>query len=241
MTDDDPDELTNFATKLADTLRLAARGQFNKVSYQNLQLEVGVRLGKEFALAERIGTEAGNVKSFIIACDVQDADYLCRGFIDGIGSLGTDIKLVCFWMRDELWEMDIPIQVSRITQEYWEPLPARTDYLIVLQAILSHPSRLRSCLNKLHGKFETSSTRIVVPIIQKGEIEKVLFGFDPDFVNEHDFIKIDEVSEGYGGGELDAQAEEVATLRFGTTGYKNEYMPALVNERRDNLPALRPW
>lgn len=124
-------KLTEFANRsVVTSLGLLASSDTTPEEYKRAMYSLGVEHGK--MLKSKLQNKAVG-----IACTVEDADFLAKGIIDGLGCGPSSLSVACFWNKRFPGDarMKVP-DTAPIQKRYAEPSMKSVDALIV--AIINH-------------------------------------------------------------------------------------------------------
>lgn len=200
------------------------------IAYRATMKALGHALGR--AAAEMLGPR----KKVLLACTVEDADFLALGMLSELmEAMGPPrVTLACFWNDRISAGKRHPVEVAPIRRRYIEPHQKLVDAVIVVKSIISTACVVRT--NLLDLLDETMPRRIIVaaPVLYKDAPsrleqefpEKVAAKFEylyfaKDSVRSNDGI----VHPGIGG-------QVYRLLGLGTGKEKNQYSPTVVRSRR---------
>jgi hypothetical protein len=155
-------------------------------AYRSAMYQLGL------ALAPIIGKKAGNGDELVVACTVEDADYLAKGIVDGSedSEVFSSIRLVCFWntrvSTGERWTDD---NASPIVKRYREPLSKDKHHLlVVVKSIIASGCTVRTNMTNLMSDLHADDNIIIAaPVLLEGadcEIEREF----PRYSNRFEFL-----------------------------------------------------
>lgn len=226
-------KLTELATASIQTLlnRLVAPAT-SPEDYQQAMYQLGLEHGK--ALRDAL---QGKVVG--IACTVEDADFLAKGIIEGLGDNAKSISVACFWNKrypgDE--SKNIP-DTAPIQRKYSEPTIKTIDSLIVAKSIISGACVVKTNLTHLIRESNPSEIYVVAPVMFANAQSNLEKEFPSDITSRFEYVYFaqddqksldDNVIPGIGGNVYQR-------LGFEDQDDKNRYTPKLViSRRRDRL------
>lgn len=171
-----------------------------------------------------------------VVCTVEDADFLARGVIERLDSigLGNKIRLLCLWNEN----IRSPgIRLSPIVKQYKEDFDTKDDpVFIIVKSIISGACVVKTNLSRALSQADPVKIYVIAPVIHEGAEERLEREFPESVSNKFEFVWFasdkekqgDSVVPGIGGSVYEL-------LGLGSSEEKNQYLPAIVKERRKTL------
>jgi hypothetical protein len=167
-----------------------------------------------------------------VVCTVEDADFLVRGVIERLDSigLGNRIRLLCLW-NENIREHGI--RLSPIIKQYKEDFERKDPVFIVVKSIISGACVVKTNLSRALSQANPTKIYVIAPVIYGGAEERLEGEFPPSISSKFQFVWFacdkekqgDLVVPGIGGSVYEL-------LGFRNGEEKNKYVPEIVKERR---------
>jgi hypothetical protein len=196
--------------------------------YKRAMTVLGEKLAAE--IAPKISNDTSS--DVYVVCTVEDADFLGRGVISKLESLGfgSQIKLMCLWnanIREE------GVSLSPILRQYKEESNANRACVIVVKSIISGACVVKTNLARALTTIDPEQVFIASPVLLEGAQERLADEFPKFMSHKFQFVwmatdseKIgEEVIPGIGGSVYER-------LGFENSKSKNTYVPIIVKQRR---------
>lgn len=193
--------------------------------YRNSFLSIGVELGH--AAMDILPSKFN--KSTMLACASEDADWLAKGFLEGIGE--PLLPLAVFWgIRKKLSNGR---DINSIVGAYQDKLDSQCTNLIIIKSIISSSCVVKTQLLRLISEIVPENIYIVAPVMYKDAQKNLSAEFPPDISSKFEFITFaidDEINE---RGEIIPGIGGMIYPRLGLDNEveKNRYIPNIVKER----------
>ncbi len=221
-------------TKAKAELEILADTSATVPAYQQAMTALGRQLA--VAIGQRIElTDDGSV---CVVCTVEDADYLAKGMLDELQSIGvspTKIKLVCFWNERVRQFANINknlFDVAPIIKSYREKVDVESAILIVVKSIISGSCVVKTNLATLIDHMTPHRVIVAAPVMLEGAEGRLASEFPKEIADRFEYFKfaidnerrgVDYVFPGIGGSVYE---------RLGFGDYKSSHVPQIVKERR---------
>lgn len=217
------------AEVLGDLDRLTRpAGEVGTVAYR----EAMARLGQGFvkAYADRLRS----IGRLLLVCTNEDADFLARGVLDGLNLAAIKTHVACFWNDREVFAGNrsaVTVDMAPIVRRYVEP--GEVDAMLVVKSIISSACVVRTNISELIYDYQPSRVIVFAPVVLKGAEGRVAEEFDEHIQQRFEFFWFAEDDEKDGDNVRPGIGGQVyERLGIGTRQEKNDYVPALVKERR---------
>lgn len=208
------------------------REETNSDAYRRAMHTIGKELGK--SIHTNLPAEALKKHEILLACTVEDADFLAKGVLDYFDELGYSdrLKLACFWNERS---NDPNVKIAPITRQYMEPPHDSSPIVVVLKSIISGTCVVKTNLSKLISIINPDRIFVAAPVMLKGAEKKLSTTF-PKSISERFFFltfREDNRQDEVTGNVLPGIGGDVY-VRYGLGGKerKNKYIPTIVKERR---------
>ncbi|MBA2668188.1 MAG: hypothetical protein H0U69_14255 [Trueperaceae bacterium] len=200
-------------------------------AYRGAMQRLGVRLG------EWVASTASSRGRVCIVSSVEDADFLMRGFLDGIRERWdeSDVHVVVYW-NERQPEYDLATIVHRY-EERFEASEVST--VVVLKSIVSGGCTVATNLIDLLTRAKPEFVYVAAPVAYSGAREYLRNVFTPEvegafrysvFAVDDQRSPTGEVVPGVGGSVYEL-------LGVGDATTKNQYRPQILKTRRKALLA----
>jgi hypothetical protein len=167
-----------------------------------------------------------------VVCTVEDADFLARGVIERLESigLGNRIRLLCLW-NENIREPGI--RLSPIIKQYKEDFERRDPIFIIVKSIVSGACVVKTNLSRALSQANPQRIYVIAPVIYEGAEKRLESEFPSSISSKFQFVWFacdkekqgDLVIPGIGGSVYEL-------LGFRDSEEKNKYIPTIVKERR---------
>jgi len=167
-----------------------------------------------------------------VVCTVEDADFLARGVIERLESigLGNRIRLLCLW-NENIREPGI--RLSPIIKQYKEDFEGRDPIFIIVKSIVSGACVVKTNLSRALSQANPRRIYVIAPVIHEGAEKRLENEFPSSISSKFQFVWFacdkekqgDLVIPGIGGSVYEL-------LGFRDSEEKNKYIPTIVKERR---------
>jgi len=197
-----------------------------------------------YNLGYEIGTlivklKANKNSELLIACTVEDADYLAKGILDVAENTNSfrDVRLACFW-NERIVLVDGSLSAAPIIKRYFEPLLPNSRYIfVIVKSIVATGCVVRTNLQNLIQDIKPESIIVASPVMLEGADLLLKSEFLPEISNKFEFLtyavddiltKDGNIDPGIGGNVYDR-------LGFNSQKNKNQFIPELVKRRRQQF------
>ena len=200
--------------------------------YKDILFKIGMSIG-DCVLAQ-VDDYSSNA---YLACTVEDADFLAKGMLMSLEKRIQNIAFACFWnQRFSPFEID-GLKIAPILKKYQEPSSKKVKYLIVVKSIISGACVVRTNLINLSQKIEPEKIFIVAPVIYQNAEQKLKDEFEKPIYDKFQFFYFAKDDKRTIEGEVIPGIGGNIYLRLGFEGQnnKNEYIPAIVKQRRSKF------
>jgi hypothetical protein len=198
-------------------------------------------LGRELGAAlDRRLEGAGHV---IVACTVEDADFLGAGVMAVLGARRprTRLSFACFWNERTTLGHDPQFRVEQapILRQYVEPHPKRVRSVVMLKSIISTACVVRTNLLQLLDEVKPETVVVAAPVMHadaKANLEREF----PHYISERfSYVYFAKDTDRAPNGNLVPGIGGTVYERLGLGGQraKNRVAPELVTRRRADLEA----
>jgi hypothetical protein len=192
------------------------------------------------ALGRNLGTVMARVvprtARVIVACGVEDADYVARGLVEVLENhVGSRrLHFACFWNARTTAGTTAPVEQAPIVRQYLEPHAETASHVVMVKSIISTSCAVRTNLVEL---LETATPRVIyiaAPVIHRDAPVNVRRELDNKTARKVRYVYFAKDAErdehrmivpGVGGSVYEL-------LGLGNAVEKNTVSPALIAERR---------
>lgn len=204
----------------------------NVEGYRDHMRELGNRLGT--AITPNLIAKSGG--DICVVCTVEDADFLARGLIDALteAGFGPHVRLNCLWNKKVRVRS---ISTSPVVKQYSESYDHNGTVFIIVKSIISGACVVKTNLTRALSEVEPADIFVASPVMLDGAEARLKDEFPTSISNKFKFVHFathfekdehENVLPGIGGSIYDL-------LGLGGEILKNNYIPALVKERRREL------
>ncbi len=220
---------TNISSRVIELLDKLVDQSTEHGEYARTMYELGLAFGP--LLLHKISP---SIKEIVLACTVEDADYLGRGIVDYLEAKERRVLLTVFWNKRFNPNSENGIAIAPIIKEFHQEGYQKASTMIVIKSIISSSCVVRTNLTRLIENSEPDQILIVAPVLLRGAInsleaefqEKIRMKFDYIYFAEDDQKSNDgNVFPGIGGDVYER-------LGFSDQKQKNGFTPKIVRERR---------
>jgi hypothetical protein len=204
-------------------------GEPKPEEFKQAMHDMGYELGRIFS--EQL--DSSN-KEVCVACTVEDADYLAKGFIEFIEQNRPDkaLRLACFWNRKSIDPYGFTdLDIAPIIKSYKEPTD-KDCVLVVVKAIISGGCVVATNITNLIENLEPTQIFIAAPLMLTTSPKNLESHFSPDITRKFTYLAFaeDTLRQEEGKGPSVYQ-------RYGWRDEhdKNKALPNLVSVRRRAL------
>lgn len=222
----------NIGREASLALELLTRAETDSQAYQQAMRTIGKELGK--SIHSNLSPAALKKHEILLACTVEDADFLAKGVVDYFDGIGYSdhLKLACFWNERS---NDPNVKIAPITRQYIEPSDDVSPILVVLKSIISGTCVVKTNLSKLISTTNPDRIFIAAPVMLKGAEKKLSTTFPKSISERFQFLTFreDHEQDEVTGNVLPGIGGDVY-IRYGLGGkeLKNKYIPTIVKDRR---------
>ncbi len=200
-------------------------------AYRQVMYKLGYAIGT--LILQR---KADKNSELLIACTVEDADFLAKGIVDVTENTNAfrDVRLACFW-NERIDSSNGVLRVTPIIKRYREPFLSSSSYIfVVVKSIVATGCVVRTNLQNLIQDMKPKSIVVASPVMMEGADILLKSEFLPEINKKFEFLTyaIDDrfaadgnVEPGIGGNVYDR-------LGFSSQENKNQMLPELVRTRR---------
>ena len=222
---------TNRARPHLDILvdRGASAEQYRRAMY-----ELGCLLGRE--ILEKIQPSS---KTVLLACTVEDADFLARGILEELEKKEKNMFVSCFWnKRFDAFGID-ELDVAPIIRKYEEPSDRESDALVIVKSIISGACVVKTNLMDIIERKNPKKILVVAPVLYVRAEENLRREFPEQVHQKFEFVyfAVDDEKADDGNIEPGIGGEVYTRLGFLGEEDKNTYIPELVKQRRRETAA----
>lgn len=222
----------DIGLEASTALKALTLAETSSDSYRQAMRTIGKELGKSILTSLPVGALKNH--QVLLACTVEDADFLAKGVIDYFEEHGysSNLKLACFWNERS---DDTKINIAPITKQYVESLQDRSPIVVVLKSIISGTCVVKTNLSKLISITRPDRILVAAPVMLAGAEKKLSTTFPKYISDKFQFLTFREDHEqdkttgnvvpGIGG-------DVYIRYGFGGKDRKNRHIPAIVKERR---------
>lgn len=205
-------------------LDLLADKNTDKIEYRDAFHRLGILLGNTLK-ADNNELSTANT---LIACANEDADWLAKGVMEGIGL--PDLPMAVFWTKR--FKLEDGNDISPIISTYQDKTQEYLNNVIIVKSIISSSCVVKTQLLRLLSTLSPNHIYILAPVMLDQAEENLKNEFPDEIFNKFRFItfaiddKIDngEIIPGIGGMVY-------PRLGLGDGETKNKYIPEIVKER----------
>jgi hypothetical protein len=190
------------------------------------------RLGEQFVRVHQ--DRFAGIKRLLLICTTEDADFLARGVLSGLETLGGPaVSVACFWNDRHSISGALSgrsVELAPIVRRYVEP--GQVDAFLVVKSIISSACVVRTNITELVYDRNPARVLIFAPVVLKGAEDKLKREFDDDISRRFEvywFAEEEKEGENVKPG-IGGQVYE--RLGLGSRADKNSHTPELVRERR---------
>ena len=195
------------------------------------------------SLGEVIARLVPGGERVMVACSVEDADYLARGLVDVLEEhVGARrLRLACFWNGRTTVGRKVPVEQAPILRQYVEPHGKTVPHLIMVKSIISTSCVVRTNLLQLLDQVQPRHIFIAAPVmhreapanLEREFPERIVAKFNYVYFAKDDVLDANRmIVPGIGGSVYER-------LGLGTQEQKNRLSPTLVVERRRTVERER--
>lgn len=199
--------------------------------YRDAMHTLGIELAKE--VWSRLGNAISNGHQILLACTVEDADFLAKGMVDFFGQTGSGdkVRLACFWNARSSNELDVSI--APVVKQYVERTVDKHPIVIIVKSVISGTCVVKTNISKLISLTDPESIFVAAPVMLKGAEAKLSHIFPKEISDKFQFVAFAEDAEKDAGGNvLPGIGGSVYELYGFSADTKNKYVPEIVKERR---------
>lgn len=202
--------------------------QGNPERYRSQMRQIGQHLGNCLISSLR-KTDSTDI---CVVCTVEDADFLARGLVEKLESVGygSRIHFVCMWnekIKDE------GVSLTPIVRQYKENFDENNSTLVIVKSIISGACVVKTNLTRVISLSNPNTIYIVAPVMFAGAEENLSREFPPGINLKFKFVHFATDSEKSGENVVPGIGGSVyELLGLGNRKEKNKYVPAIVKERR---------
>lgn len=199
-------------------------------TYQKIMTELGKELGAK--LKETLSS----TDHILVICTNEDADFLARGVVEHLESLGSShVSVACFW---NLRKTVHNVEVAPIVRQYIEPVD-RVDVFIVVKSIISSGCVVRTNIAELVHQYTPRKIFVAAPVILEGSTDDIKAEFPESISSQFEFVWFAQDDEKKESGEVvpGIGGSVYERLGIGTSSTKNSYQPTWIASRREALLA----
>lgn len=202
------------------------------VAYRGAMRRLGADLGR------RVAPELPAQGACLVVCTVEDADFLVRGFLEGMGAAAQRVVLHCFWNeRRKIGDVEVAPIVRRYIERGVEPGVEPGENiatLVVIKSIISGACVVRTNLMEVLDHHMPARIFVVAPVIHVDAESKLEREFPAETARRFDYVWLarDEVREADGTIRPGIGGSVYDRLGLGGEAAKNRHYPQLIHERR---------
>lgn len=221
----------NIGREALLALESLIRAETDSQAYQQAMHTIGKELGK--SIHTSLPSAVLKEHEILIACTVEDADFLAKGVVDYFDELGYSghLKLACFWNERS---NDPNVKIAPISRQYIESPEDTSPILVVLKSIISGTCVVKTNLSKLISTINPHRIFVAAPVMLKGAEEKLSTTFPKSISDGFHFLTFreDYQQDEATGNVLPGIGGDVY-IRYGFDKQrKNKHIPTIVKERR---------
>lgn len=213
-----------------DELAQLLASQGNVPSYRDAMTTLGRRLGQ--VIARTVPRE----DRVIVACGVEDADYVARGVVEVLEEhVGARrVRVACFWNARTRTSGPAPFEQAPIIRQYVEPHTRAVPHVVMVKSVIATSCAVRTNLAQLLETVRPRVVYVAAPVIHRDAPENLAREFEPETARKLRYVYFARDSRrdrnrmivpGIGGSVYEL-------LGLGNAQEKNNITPALVTERR---------
>lgn len=227
------ESFTGYATAQAKSLldQLLACHEDDFKTYQDVMRQLGHELGKTL-LEQLKGKESQEI---LLACTVEDADFLAKGLLSELENSEFLVRLACFWNEKTFSPHGYEdFEMAPIIKAYEEPLSGEKSTLVIVKSIISGACVVATNITHLISERDPDDIFVCAPVMLAGAETRLHKHFDRKVVSKFRYLtfRVDAekdgeiIKPGIGGNVY---------ARYGFTDEKrkNHILPKLVAERRE--------
>ncbi len=204
------------------------------VAYREAMYKLGCAIG--FLILRQ---KADKNSELLIACTVEDADFLAKGILDVTEKINAfrDVRLACFW-NERINLSDGILSAAPIVRRYHEPLLSSSRHIfVVVKSIVATGCVVRTNLQNLIQDMKPEFIVVASPVMLKGADILLKSEFLPEISNKFEFFTyaIDDISTKNGNVEPGIGGNVYERLGFGSQENKNRIIPEIVKTRRHQV------
>lgn len=191
------------------------------------------------ALGRAVVDTLGERNRVLLACTVEDADFLAHGLLaelmEGMGP--QRVAFACFWNDRVSAGKRHQTEIAPIRRRYVEPHGKQIDAVIVVKSIISTACVVRT--NLLDLLDDTKPRRIIVaaPVLYKDAEKSLQRDFPEEIAEKFEYVYFakDSIRTNDGIVHPGIGGQVYKLLGLGTGSRKNQYNPTVVRSRRRHL------
>lgn len=191
------------------------------------------------ALGRAVVSALGERKRVLLACTVEDADFLAHGLLselmEGMGP--QRVTFACFWNDRVSTGKSHRTEIAPIRRRYVEPHGRQLDAMIVVKSIISTSCVIRT--NLLDLLDDTKPRRIIVaaPVLYKDARRNLEQEFPAEITKKFEYVYFakDSMRTNDGIVHPGIGGQVYKLLGLETDQGKNRYNPTVVRSRRRHL------
>lgn len=233
MTHRDFSDFARVNSKVQDLLATLVAPETSSSSYRSAMQELGRFLAS--GVLQCRTDLVDSLKDICIVCTVEDADFLAQGVMNGLHESGIPserLHLQCFW--NERIRSD-NISLAPIVKEYEEPFDGQHAVYLIVKSIISGACVVKTNLTRVLSQAREAEVFVVAPVLLDGAQQRLEREFPPTVSERFQYVWFatdfkkdarENVVPGIGGSVYE---------RLGLGKDKNQYVPKIVQERRQRL------
>lgn len=191
------------------------------------------------ALGRAVVNSLGKRSRVLLACTVEDADFLAHGLLVELmqGMAPRLVTFACFWNDRVSVGKQYRTEIAPIRRRYVEPHGKQIEAVIVVKSIVSTACVIRT--NLLDLLEETRPRRIIVaaPVLYKDAARSLEREFPDEIAEKFEYVyfakDFTRTNDGIVHPGIGGQVYQL--LGLGTDQGKNRDNPAVVRSRRRHL------
>ena len=215
------DRIPDLLTRLVDQ-------STGSIEYAAIMYNLGQEFGKIL-----LGQLNENSR-LVLACTVEDADYLAKGILEMLEKQIGSVVLCVFWnKRFKVGNKD-GISVAPIVKEYREKGVEQSNVLVIIKSVISSSCVVRTNLTRLIEALNPGQIYIVSPVLLKGATTNLENEFDASVSSKFRYLYFAEDDQRNEDGIVLPGIGGDVYQRLGFQGQeaKNRFIPSIVKERR---------
>jgi len=178
-------------------------------------------------------------RDFYLACTVEDADFLCKGLLDGLShkvTSSTNLKFACFWNERVKSE---GYSVAPIIKSYLEEKSHTKTTVIIAKSVISGACVVKTNLMRMLDEVKPDTVLVVAPVMHADSQDKLKSEFPKSVAEKFEFLYFAKDAETNAAGEVlpGVGGNVYDLLGLGGSKVKNTYLPELVRQRRSLILA----